>query len=354
MTPIRLPPKPDLRLVLLGHGHHLCTLMRRLVERGFPTPVVLTHPRPDHERDRRLLTDPAVYEYVFDAAEGLGVELIEAKSVNDSALIQGLKDRGCTAAFSCSCRSIIKEPLIGTFGGLVFNLHPSRLPKERGGGTFSWRIMNGSDEVSASLHMIDEGVDTGLVLRQRMGELGVDRPFPNDFLAATNRVYAALIEDFLDAAESGAGFEGSPQDEDAATYLPRLHTETNGAIDWSWPAERLERFIRAFGPPYPGAFTFVGETRVAILEAKIEPSDPLWHPYAAGRVLSRLSDGSVRVIADGGYLRIRRIAVEGEEVAPAEMLGITHMFATPPEVLHRARSSVVSVTKMAAPGETKP
>ncbi|EME69328.1 methionyl-tRNA formyltransferase [Paramagnetospirillum caucaseum] len=353
-TEIHLPPKSELKLALLGHGHHLCTLMRRLTERGFPAPVVVTHPRSDHERDRQLLTDPEVYSYVFDVAAELGVEVIESKTLTDGALIARLTDMGCTAAFSCSCRSIIRGDFIRAFGGLVFNLHPSRLPLERGGGTFSWRIMNGSDEVSATLHMIDEGVDTGLLLSTRTGELNHPYPLPNHFLAATNRVYAQLIEDFLDAAEAGQPLPARPQDEDQATYLPRLHTETNGAIDWSWPIEALERFIRAFGPPYPGAFTFIGETKVAVLDAEIEPDGQIWHPYAAGRVLSRLSDGSVRVIANGGILRIRRVMVDWQESRPAELIGITDMFSTPPEILHRARSAVIAASKMAVPGGTKP
>lgn len=349
MTGIRLPPKDRLRFVLLGHGHHLCSLMQRLKDRNFPMPVVLTHPRADHERDRQLLTDPDVYRDVFSVASDLGVEVIESKSVNDAGIVDRLKAKGCTAAFSCSCRSIIKNDFIRAFDGRIFNLHPSRLPRERGGGTFSWRIMNGSQEVSASLHMIDDGIDTGPVLFQKAVKLDFARPIPNDFLSATNRLYAELIEEFLDAAERGQALAGEPQNEDEATYLPRLHTETNGAIDWSWPLERLERFIRAFGPPYPGAFTFIGDRRTAILEADVEMSGANWHPYAAGRIISKLSDGSVRVIAVDGCLRVRKIALKDKEARPSEVLSITDMFSTPPDVLYRARTNVASVASMKPP-----
>lgn len=353
MTTIQLPSKNQLRLALLGHGHHLCTLMRRLMERGFSTPVIVTHPRPEHERDRLLLTDPNVYQHVFDLAEAMGVEVIESTTINSSDLIRHLKARDCTAAFSCSCRSIIGEKFIRAFDGLVFNLHPSLLPRERGGGTFSWRIMNGSREVSATLHMVDEGIDTGLVLHQKTGTLAPHHPVPNDFMAATNRVYAELIEYFLDAAESGRPIKVTPQIEDEASYLPRLHTETNGAIDWSWPVEDLERFIRSFGPPYPGAFTLIGQRRAVILQAEAETSATPWHPYAVGRVLARLSDGSIRVVVNGGYLRIRRIAIDNWEAPPAELVGIADMLSTPPDLLFRAHNSVVSIRNMKAPESAK-
>ena len=44
-----------------------------------------------------------------------------------------------------------------------------------------------------------------------------------------------------------------PQDTAAATYAPKL-TREDGKIDWSEPAELIERKIRAFNP-WPGAFT---------------------------------------------------------------------------------------------------
>jgi len=44
-----------------------------------------------------------------------------------------------------------------------------------------------------------------------------------------------------------------PQDNVRATYAPKL-TRDDGKIDWSEPAEIIERKIRAFNP-WPGAFT---------------------------------------------------------------------------------------------------
>ncbi len=45
----------------------------------------------------------------------------------------------------------------------------------------------------------------------------------------------------------------TPQDSAGATYSPKL-TREDGKIDWSEPAEVIERKIRAFDP-WPGAFT---------------------------------------------------------------------------------------------------
>lgn len=350
MSNLVLPAKGDFRLALLGHGFHLCALARKMVDRGFPKPLVVTHPRAEHERDRALLTDPRLHSDVFAVAAELGLHLVELQSVNDPGLIDRIVADQYTAAFSLSCRSIVGVDFIRALGGRVFNLHPSMLPRERGGGTFSWRILGGSNEVSASLHLIDAGVDTGPVLAQRRRDIGIARPIPADFLAATNEIYIELIDGFLDAVERGIPLPFIPQDAAKATYLPRLYTETNGAIDWSWSAGQIERFIRAFSDPYPGAFTFAGERRIAILAAELEPSGAEWHPYAAGRILARLANGCVRVIARDNFLCIQRIAVDGKSLAPAEVLGDTDVLATPLNVLHAARIAVVPVRRMTTPG----
>jgi methionyl-tRNA formyltransferase len=338
--------KRDVKFALLGAGHHLCTMVRALLERGFPPPVIVTHPKVEHERDRLLMDDPNVYQYVFDVAEELGVTIIEAASVNDGAVVSVLKKQECSAAFSFSCRSIIRQSFIDVFDGHVFNVHPSLLPQERGGGTFSWRIMNNIHEASATLHLIDSGIDTGDILYQTEGQVEVQRPTPNDYLRKTNELYADLIYMFLDDVEAERPIERRLQDVSKATYLPRLYTEMNGAIDWAWSRKEIDRFIRAFGPPYPGAFTFVGTKKIFILDAEPAMDSETFHPFMSGRIDARLEDGILRVITADGYLYVRSVAIDGVQYNPAEAVGLTEMFSTPHEVLENAKNSVVWVKRM--------
>lgn len=49
-------------------------------------------------------------------------------------------------------------------GRTCFNFHPGVLPKYRGAGASSWAIVNGEIEAGVTLHVIDEGIDTGAIL----------------------------------------------------------------------------------------------------------------------------------------------------------------------------------------------
>jgi len=293
-----------------------------------------------------LMDDPEIYQYIFDVAEELGLSIIESNSVNDDAVVSVLDEQGCSAAFSFSCRSIIRQPFIDFFDGLIFNVHPSLLPQERGGGTFSWRIMNDVREVSATLHLIDSGIDTGDILYQVEGKIKAERPIPNDYMRKTNELYAVLINRFLNDIESDRPIERKSQNVSQATYLPRLYTETNGAINWTWSRLEVDRFIRAFGSPYPGAYTFVGIRKVFILEAEPSKFSKTFHPYMSGRIDAQLADGSLRVITSDGYLYVHSVFVDGTHYKPSEIVGLTEMFFTPTEILENAKNSVVSVKRM--------
>lgn len=345
---VALPENSNLKFALLGSGYHLCAFAQLLVEKGFPPPVIVTHPMIEHLRDKSLLTDEKLYTYLFDTAERLNLKVIETSSVNDHYVIDHLLKLGCTASFSLSCRSIIKREFIDAFSNRVFNIHPSFLPEERGGGIFSWRILNDKKDVSATIHFLDEGIDTGPIILQRKHSININKPTPKDFIIRTNELYKDLLSDFIEMIHQHNGVvSGTAQNEEMSTYLPRLFTEVNAAINWDWTLDKIELFIRAFSYPYPGAYTFVRGKRVSILEAEIHGYDKKgFHPFVSGRVIKFLYDGSIIVAVADGLLRIKKLSFEGCSCNPSEMIKITDVFQTPYEILFESRSRTVNVKEM--------
>jgi len=348
---MKLPAQKDLRFVLLGSGFHLCSFAEMLVEQGFPKPLVITHPREQHVRDMALLTDSKLYKNVFEVADRLELRVYETQVVNKPEVLDILKEEAITAAFSLSCRSIIKRDFIQAVNGMIFNIHPSMLPAERGGGTFSWRILNDNKEVSATLHVLDEGIDTGAIILQKRIFLKKALPTPHDYLIGTNRVYTDLLEEFLQFCKQG-NVPHKPQKEEESSYLPRLYTELNGAIDWSWQDKEIERFIRAFGPPYPGAFTYAGEQRFHIPEARIEALAAPNHPFLKGRVIGFTATGEARVLMTDNMLIIPTVVVDGTPKRADEFLTTNMTLHTPAKIVAEARIAVPKVISMTStPGK---
>jgi phosphoribosylglycinamide formyltransferase-1 len=68
--------------------------------------------------------------------------------------------------------SILRGKIIGEYSGRIINLHPALLPKYGGNGMYGERVHRavlaaGESESGCTVHLVDEGTDTGPILIQR-------------------------------------------------------------------------------------------------------------------------------------------------------------------------------------------
>ena len=100
--------------------------------------------------------------------------------------------------------------------------------------------------------------------------VNVKKQIPYDFLKNTQRVYNTLLVKFIHFIEEKKTLPEIKQNHKLSTYYPLLNTEVNGLINWNHSGDEIEKFIRAFSYPYPGASTYLnGKQRIHILKAKI-------------------------------------------------------------------------------------
>ncbi len=90
------------------------------------------------------------------------------------------------------------------------------------------------------------------------------------------------------ALESGTAV-WRPQNKAERTYFHK-RSERDSLIDWSWPAQDLERFVRALSDPYPRAFTFYRGQRIEVLDARISEAR---YGGTPGRVIVQEGGGAV-------------------------------------------------------------
>lgn len=76
-----------------------------------------------------------------------------------------------------------------------------------------------------------------------------------------------LLADTLPLIKMG-DYSATPQDESQATYFGRRRAE-DGLIDWSKSATEVNNLIRAVTEPYPGAFTYLAESKMIVWRARV-------------------------------------------------------------------------------------
>jgi methionyl-tRNA formyltransferase len=153
-----------------------------------------------------------------------------------------------------------------------------------------------------------ETLDAGEVyLRRSMTILPDDTT--GSLEARLAEVGATLLIDTLDAIEEKT-MALLPQTEADATFAPIIRKE-DGRIDWSRPAEEIERRVRAFDP-WPVAFTTIRGKTLRVWKARVEePIKGAPPADADGTILAVRGDGLRVSCAGGGLLTLLEVQPEG-------------------------------------------
>jgi len=132
--------------------------------------------------------------------------------------------------------SLLRLPRLG-----CLNVHPSLLPAHRGPDPLFWIFHDGDETGGVTVHVMDEGFDTGpVVLRETI-------PLTDDMTAAMLDVVCAkrggvLLARALAVLDAGT-LQPQPQDAAPASYQS-WPTEDDYLITHAWSAQRAYRFVQ--------------------------------------------------------------------------------------------------------------
>lgn len=181
------------------------------------------------------------------------------------------------------------------------NIHASLLPRWRGAGPIQAAILAGDAQSGITIMRMEEGLDTGPMLLAEAVPISPTTTTPalHDALAAMGArlILRALAEDP----------PATPQPAEGVTYAPKL-TKEDGRLDWTLPAEALERRIRALNP-WPGTFFMLKGEAIRISAAALEAGH--------GTPGEALDDAGL-IACGQGALRLQRLQRPGRAAMAAE------------------------------------
>ena len=301
-----------MRVVFMGTPAFAVPSLEALARVGHELLAVVA--QPDRPAGRgHALREPATKAW----ARAHGVPVLQPEKVRDGKLAAELSalrpDVVCVAAYG----RILGRDLLELAPHGALNVHGSLLPRYRGAAPIQWAVADGEAETGVSIMQMDEGLDTGDVLLQRVLPIG-----PSDTAESLSPRLAALGGDALAEALAGlarGGLVPVRQDGTRATLAPLL-TKDDGRVDWSAPAARVASRLRGF-QPWPGAWTTLEGKTVKLLEAA--PEGVAEGPPGAGR---RSARGLVVACGGGTALLVGRLQLEGR--APQDALAFLNGLRT--------------------------
>jgi phosphoribosylglycinamide formyltransferase 1 len=90
------------------------------------------------------------------------------RSERDNAMADWLEGHGAQLVVCAGYTHLLTRPFLDRFPERVVNVHPALLPHFPGAHAVADAIAAGVTETGATVHLVDEGVDTGPVLRQEV------------------------------------------------------------------------------------------------------------------------------------------------------------------------------------------
>lgn len=107
----------------------------------------------------------------LDRAEAAGVEATvfrledyADRPARDTAMADWLESRGVDLVVCAGYMQLLTEPFLDRFAGRIVNTHPARLPDFPGAHPIEDALAAGVRETAATVHYVDEGMDSGPVI----------------------------------------------------------------------------------------------------------------------------------------------------------------------------------------------
>jgi methionyl-tRNA formyltransferase len=234
-----------MRIVFIGAGEIGVPTLQALLKSKHEVVGVVT--QPDKPVGRSQLIEPLL---VKKALFGTKIPLLQPPRIKERQAIEEILPLRPDVIVVMAYGQILPRDVLEIPRIACLNLHASLLPRWRGAAPIQAAIAAGDRETGITVMYMDEGLDTGDILLQRTIDiLPIDTGGGlHDRLAGV--APETLIES-LDLLAKGKA-PRTRQDNAFATYAPKLKRE-DGKIEWSDPADAIERKIRAFDP-WPGAF----------------------------------------------------------------------------------------------------
>jgi methionyl-tRNA formyltransferase len=288
-----------MRIIFMGSPDFAVPSLNALVAAGHD--VVAAYARPPRPAGRgKAQRKTAVQE----RAEQLGIEVRTPKNLRDPDEQGRFRSLDADLAVVAAYGLFLPAPILEAPRAGCINVHASLLPRWRGAAPIQRAILAGDEISGITIMRMDEGLDTGPMLHRLT--LDIREKNAGQVAEELANLGAQALLDWLDNPTPP-----EPQPVAGVTYAGKID-KTEARIDWSRPAEDIERQVRAFAPA-PGAWFEAEGERIKLLEAAIG-SDASGKP---GNVL----DDCMNIACGSGYIRPLEVQRAGRSpMTPGELL----------------------------------
>ena len=289
-----------MKIIFMGTPDFSVGTLEALIEAGHEVCLVVTQPDKPKGRGKEMQPTP-----VKAAAMKHGIPVYQPKKIRDPECVEELTKYQADVMVVIAFGQILPKSILEMTPYGCINVHASLLPKYRGAAPIQWAIIDGEQETGVTTMYMAKGLDTGDMIEHSIVSIGDDDTGETltDKLAASG---AQLILSTLEKLENGTAVR-TPQDDSLNCYASMLN-KGMGDIDFSEPAEKIERLVRGL-QPWPCAYTRIGGKNVKIYGAKVVSRED---GIAPGEI-TMVTKKTFAIACGQDALQITRLQPEGKK-----------------------------------------
>ena len=287
-----------MKILFLGTPDSAVPILEKLITTQHQVVGVITQPARKSGRGLDL-KDSAVAEF----AKQNSLNVFSPEKIDKSYFDQNLKPLDADMAIVVAFGQILSKEVLNELKFGWINIHYSLLPKFRGAAPVQRAILIGEKETGISFFAIEEGLDTGSIIKSYPYQLS-DSATTDSVLQELNVMATQKIEEIITGIQNGS-FEPVKQSGEVST-APKLN-EMDLRIDWNELSSEINRKVRA-GNKRLSAWTTIADSKIKILsisESTLEEKID----YGQIRVINKI----VNVGCKNGSLIINEVIPEGKK-----------------------------------------
>ncbi|CUS47790.1 MAG: methionyl-tRNA formyltransferase Fmt [Idiomarinaceae bacterium HL-53] len=288
-----------MRVVFAGTPDFAAQHLKALVtDQSFEVVAVYTQPDRPAGRGKRL--QPSAVKL---AAEAYGLPVEQPVSLKDPSAQTTLAGYQADIMVVVAYGLLLPKEVLTIPARGCINVHGSILPRWRGAAPIQRAIWAGDKESGITIMQMDEGLDTGPMLKVARIQLTAEETSASLYEKMADLGPRVLIDTLTELDQITPILQ---RNEDA-TYAHKLSKE-EARIDWQRPAEEIERHLRAF-TPWPGTEMWVQEERIKVLAAQVERTHS---ERPVGEILAVKKD-AITVQCGSNALTITQVQLPGKK-----------------------------------------
>ena len=134
------------------------TNLQALIDAGLPIVAVASNRKEARALDRARAAGIAAATFSLDCHA--------SREERDLVMATWLEEHGVELVVLAGFMHLLTRPFLDRFPGMIVNVHPSLLPRFPGAHAIDDALAAEVETTGVTVHFVDEGLDTGAVIRQ--------------------------------------------------------------------------------------------------------------------------------------------------------------------------------------------